>query len=59
MHAEVFRKVAYLKGFSKFLKKFPRWSPFQRSDRPKTGLSHLPCEAASFDVFLTPTLKII
>lgn len=38
IHLEVFRKIASLKGFSKFLEKFFWRSPFQTSYRPKTGL---------------------
>ena len=60
IHPEVFRKIAFLKGFLKFLEKLPWRSTFQRNYGPKTGLLHgLPCKAAFFDVFLTPSLRIV
>ena len=40
IHPEVFRKIAFLKGFLKFLEKLPWSSTFQRSCGPKAGLLH-------------------
>ena len=38
IHPEVFRKITFLEGFSKFLEKYNWRSPFWRSYRSKTGL---------------------
>ena len=57
IHAEVFRKIAFLKGFSKFLEKFLWQSTFQRSYKQnKTPTWVLPCEAA-FLCFLKSYIK--
>ena len=40
IHPEVFQKIVFLNGFSKFLEKFPGRSTFQRSYRSKPGLPY-------------------
>ena len=48
IHPEVFRKIAFLKGFSKFLEESLWLCPFRRSYRPKTGLFHRCCPVKQF-----------
>ena len=35
IHPKLYRKIAFLKGFSKFLERFPWWSLFRKSYKPK------------------------
>ena len=40
IHPEVFRKISFLKGFSKFLENLPWRSPLEGGHRSKTELVH-------------------